>query len=626
MLDNKDEMPKDKELHSSEKPSLQTDNKENTTPEDTLIQEHLVTDSKKSEKPDGTTTEKDLEIENFSNKNLEQLVVSLKDVLENNPVQKVKDTVELIKSEFNKKFGTLLAEKKAEFLASGENTIDFNFTSSVKVTYNDLLFDYKKRRDAYYKEIDAKLNQNLDKRNEVITSLKVLIDEADAKTMYKDFKEIQEKWRAIGPVPKSHYNDTWKIYHHHVERFYDLLNLSNDLRDLDFKYNLEEKLKIIQKAETLVNEPDVNYASKELQELHKNWKEDIGPVAKEMREEVWQKFSDATKKIHDKRHEYFKEMRSKFQQIIDKKLEVIALIELYDTSKNKSHNDWKKSITEIEKLRQEYFNAGKLPFNKSEEVWQKFKKATKKFNTSKNTFYKKEKNEQQENLQKKLALIEIAESLKDSEDWKSTTNTYKKIQADWKKIGHVPRKFSDDIWKKFKGACNHYFDRLTKEKNSVSIEQNKVVEAKKEFLTKLKESKPSSKEEVLEIIDAWRKLGSLPKNAKEFKDKFNGEVDKMLENLSLDKADVLMLKFTNLIDSYVLDNDTNKLVSEQQFIRKKIDEIQKEIQQLENNLGFFSNAKEDNPLVKNVRNQVESYKKDISVWKLKMDYLKRLDF
>ncbi|MEN8834518.1 MAG: DUF349 domain-containing protein, partial [Polaribacter sp.] len=468
--------------------------------------------------------------------------------------------------------------------------------------------------------------QNLDKRNEVITSLKVLIDEADAKTMYKDFKEIQEKWRAIGPVPKSHYNDTWKIYHHHVERFYDLLNLSNDLRDLDFKYNLEEKLKIIQKAEALVNEPDVNYASKELQELHKNWKEDIGPVAKEMREEVWQKFSDATKKIHDNRHEHFKEMRSKFQQIIDKKLEVIALIESYDTSKNKSHNDWQKSIKEIEKLRQEYFNAGKLPFNKSEEVWQKFKKATKKFNTSKNTFYKKEKNEQQENLQKKLALIEIAESLKDSEDWKSTTNTYKKIQADWKKIGHVPRKFSDDIWKKFKGACNHYFDRLTKEKNSVSIEQNKVVEAKKEFLTKLKESKPSSKEEVLEIIDAWRKLGSLPKNAKEFKDKFNGEVDKMLENLSLDKADVLMLKFTNLIDSYVLDNYTNKLVSEQQFIRKKIDEIQKEIQQLENNLGFFSNAKEDNPLVKNVRNQVESYKKDISVWKLKMDYLKRLDF
>ena len=622
MLDNQEEMAKNEDLNNSKKNTLESDDNANINADQISKNKNLEAESKDAEK----SKETDLEIESYSSKNLEELVIILKDVLEQNPVQNVKNTVETIKSEFNKKFGKLLADKKAEFLASGGNSIDFNFTSSVKVTYNDLLFDYKKRRDAYYKEIDAKLNQNLDKRNEVITSLKKLIDEADAKTMYKDFKEIQEKWRAIGPVPKSHYNDTWKIYHHHVERFYDLLNLNNDLRDLDFKYNLEEKLKIIQKAEALVNEPDVNNASKELQELHKTWKEDIGPVAKEMREEVWQKFSDATKKIHDRRHEYFKEMRSKFQQIIDKKLEVIALLEGYDTSNNNSHNDWQKSIKEVEKLRQAYFNAGKLPYNKSEEVWQKFKKATKKFNTSKNTFYKKEKNEQQENLQKKLALIEVAESLKESTDWKKTTNTYKKIQADWKKIGHVPRKYSDDIWKKFKGACNYYFDRLTKEKKSISKEQEKVVEAKKDFLAKLKMAKPASKEEVLDIIDAWRKLGSLSKNSNGLKHKFNEEVDKMLESLSLDKADVLMLKFTQLVDSYFADNDIDKLFSEQQFIRKKIEEIQKEIQQLENNLGFFSNANEDNPLVKNVKSQVENYKKDIAVWKLKMDYLKRLDF
>ena len=444
--------------------------------------------------------------------------------------------------------------------------------------------------------------------------------------MYKDFKAIQEKWRAIGPVPKSHYNDTWKTYHHHVERFYDLLNLSNDLRDLDFKYNLEEKLKIIEKAKSLANEADVNYASKELQELHKSWKEDIGPVAKEMREEIWQKFSDATKKIHDKRHEYFKEMRSKFQEIVEKKLEVIALLHAYDTSGNKTHNDWQKSIKEVEKLRQQYFKAGKLPYTKSEEVWQKFKQATKKFNTAKNTFYKQEKNEQQENLKKKMALIEIAESLKDSEDWQMATNAMKKIQADWKKIGHVPRKFSDDIWKKFKSACNYYFDRLNNQKNAISKEQEKVVVAKKEFLENLKESKKESKEEVLEAIDKWRDLGSLPKNSGNLKEKFNKHVDKMLGNLSLDKEEVAMLKFTNLIDSYLADNDTRKLVSEQQFIRKRQDEINKEIQQLENNLGFFSNATDDNPLVKNVKNQVEKHRKDLAIWNLKMDYLRKLDF
>ncbi len=183
--------------------------------------------------------------------------------------------------------------------------------------------DYKKQRDAYYKDLENQLSENLEKRLHVIENLKSLIEEADTTTMYKNFKEIQDTWRAIGPVPKTRYNDTWKIYHHHVERFYDLLHLSNDFRDLDFKHNLEEKLKIIEKAEALADEPDVNYASKELQDLHKIWKEDIGPVAKEMREEVWKKFSAATKKIHDKRHEHFKEMRSKYQEIIEKKLEII---------------------------------------------------------------------------------------------------------------------------------------------------------------------------------------------------------------------------------------------------------------------------------------------------------------
>ncbi|EAQ41972.1 DUF349 domain-containing protein [Polaribacter sp. MED152] len=616
MLDNQEKVVQDENVVNSEESKTESNSESNVTP----------VESANEEATPNQADEKEIPVENYSDKSLEELLVSFKTVLNNNPVQSVKTAVENIKSEFNKKFGALLAQKKAKFLEEGGNSIDFKFSSPLKSEYNELLFDYKKRRDAYYKEIDTQLNQNLDKRNDVIDSLKSLIENADSTTMYKEFKAIQDKWRAIGPVPKSHYNDTWKTYHHHVERFYDLLNLSNDLRDLDFKYNLEEKLKIIEKAKALANEEDVNYASKELQELHKSWKEDIGPVAKEMREEIWQKFSDATKKIHDRRHEYFKEMRSKFQEIVEKKHEVIKKLNAYDTSSNKTHNDWQKSIKEVEKLRQEYFKAGKLPYNKSEEVWQKFKEATKKFNTAKNTFYKREKNEQQENLKKKMALIEIAESFKDSEDWQMATNAMKKIQADWKKIGHVPRKFSDDIWKKFKSACNHYFDRLNNQKNAVSKEQEKVITAKKAFLENLKETKKESKEEVLEAIDKWRDLGSLPKNSGNLKEKFNKQVDKMLENLSLDKEEVAMLKFTNLIDSYLADNDTRKLVSEQQFIRKKQDEINKEIQQLENNLGFFSNATDDNPLVKNVKNQVEKYRKDLAIWNLKMDYLRKLDF
>ncbi|QNM86993.1 DUF349 domain-containing protein [Polaribacter pectinis] len=557
---------------------------------------------------------------------LEDLVTELKKTISNNPVQKIKNQVDGIKNAFNKQFGALLAEKKAAFLAEGGNSIDFQFSSPIKSDYNKLLSDYKSQRDEFYGNLEKQLKDNLEKRLVVIESLKDLIQNADSATMYKKFRELQDTWRSIGPVSKTKYNDTWKIYHHHVERFYDLLHLSNDFRDLDFKHNLEEKLKIIIKAEKLAEESDINFAFKELQDLHKIWKEDIGPVSQEMREEVWKKFSAATKKIHDKRHEHFKEMRSKYQEIIDKKLDVVAKINAYDTSKNNSHNDWQKSIKDIEALRQQYFSAGKLPYSKSEEVWQQFKGATKKFNSEKNVFYKQEKGDQQDNLKKKIALIEIAESLKESEDWETATNTLKKVQADWKKIGHVPRKFSDDIWKRFKAACNHYFDRFHQQKNAVSKEQQETVDAKKAFLESLKEEKEATKETVLEAINKWNELGRLPRNVRHLDGKFNKQIDRMLEGLSLDKKEVSMLKFTNVVDGLAADNDVRKLDSEQIFVRKKIDEVVKEIQQLENNLGFFSNAKDDNPLVINVKNKVNEFKEDLAVWKDKLSYLKNLDY
>ena len=562
----------------------------------------------------------------YTTLSLEELVKELQNTLSSKPVNKIKDQVEAVKNAFNLKFGALLAEKKKVFIEEGGNVIDFQFTTPVKGEYNTLLSDYKKQRDAHYNAIDRQMNDNLDKRVQVIENLKSLIENADANTMYKEFRVLQDTWRSIGAVSKTRYNDTWKTYHHHVERFYDLLHLSNDFRDLDFKNNLEEKLKIILKAEALAASSDVNEAFKELQELHKIWKEDIGPVAKDVREDVWQKFSAITKEIHDRRHEHFREMKSKYQEIVVLKMAVIERFNAYDTSDNKTHKDWQNSIVDTEKLRQEYFNAGKLPYAKSEEVWQKFKAATKKFNSSKNHFYKDEKSEQQENLKKKLALIEVAESLKESEDWEVATDSMKKIQADWKKIGHVPRKFSDDIWNKFKAACNSYFDRYHDQKNAVSKEQQASVDAKKAFLDTLKEEKEYTKESILEAIKAWKDLGPLPRNVRHLEGKFNKQIDRLLEGLSLDKKEVDMLKFTYVIDGLFSNEDFRKLDSEQLLVRKKIDEVVKEMQQLENNLGFFSNAKDDNPLVLNVKNRVNEFKEDLVIWKAKLSYLRKLDY
>ncbi|WP_445749831.1 DUF349 domain-containing protein [Polaribacter sp.] len=620
MLENSKDNSSKIENELNETESLSAENQLNNDEFESTSDDLSITED------DDQENENEQVFEDYSELSIEELVISLKNLIENSPVQQIKSPIDQIKNAFNEKFGALLAEKKQAFLDEGGESIDFQFSHPSKSEFNKLLSEYRVKREAYYANIEKKLNENLEKRLQVIEELKALIDDAEVSTMYKNFKAIQEKWNSIGGVPKSTYNDTWKTYQHHVERFYDLLHLSNEFRDLDFKHNLDEKLKIIEKAEALADEKDINFAAKQLQELHKIWKEDIGPVARDVREEVWQKFSDATKKIHDKRHEYFKDIHSKYDEMIDKKMLVIAEINALDISKNSTHNDWQKSIDELETLRKKYFDIGKLPYAKSEEIWQKFKNATKKFNTAKNKFYKEEKSEQQDNLQKKMALIELAESLKDSEDWEMATNAMKKIQSDWKKIGHVPRKFSDDIWKRFKAACNHYFNRYHQQKNAVSKDQQVVVDKKIEFLESLKSKKKFKKEEVFDALNEWQDLGKLPKNSRHLDSKFNKLIDATLDNLSLDKNEVVFLKFKNLVDSYLENNDYKKLDSEQLFVRKKIDEIVREIQQLENNLSFFSISNKNNPLVLNVKNQVNEFKEELALWKEKLDYIKKLDY
>lgn len=631
MLDKNQENTEDQVNETPETNEANSTNEENLVEE--VVEEMNATDKAVEEIEEKVAEEAEKEEEKnsipmlaYDDMELELLADHLESLIKEHQVQQLKSNIDAIKNAFNAKFGALLAEKKAAFLEEGGNSIDFQYSSPVKTKYNSLLSEYKKKRDAYYADLDAKLKGNLETRHIVISELKDLIANADTKTMYKSFKALQTRWREIGPVPRNKYNDTWRNYHHHVERFYDLLHLSNDFRDLDFKHNLEEKLRLIERVEALGELENVNDAFKELQQLHKSWKEDIGPVSKEHREEVWQKFSAASKKIHDKRHDYFRSLRSQYQSIIDAKMIAIEKIESYDTSGNKRHNDWQKSIKEIEVLRKQYFDAGKLPYSKSEQVWQKFKAATKKFNHAKNAFYKGEKNVQQENLDKKNALIELAESLKDSEDWEATTNVMKKIQSDWKKVGHVPRKFSDDIWKRFKAACNHYFDRLHNKQDAVNKEQLAFIDDKKAYLEEVKSLEKVSLEKINEVIKKWRSFGETPRSVRHIESKFYKHIDKLLEGLSMSKEEIAMLKFKNLVDGYLAQNDGHKLNSEQMFVRKKIDEINKEIQQLENNLSFFSNAKDDNPLVVNVRNNINNYLEEVAIWKQKLAYIRSLDY
>ncbi len=574
--------------------------------------------------------EKKRELASYESMELEELVNTLEKLLKERPIQEISENVATIKRVFTSKHSKLLEEEKKKFLDEGGESIDFHYENPLKTSYNHLMNDYKKSKNKYHKEQEVFLQQNLDLRLGLIEELKALIENANSDTMYQEFKTIQERWRGVGAIPRARYNDTWQTYHHHVERFYDLLHLNKDLRDLDFKHNLEEKLKLVEKAEKLAQLKDVNEAFKQLQILHKLWKEEIGPVDRSHREEIWERFSTATKTIHDKRHSHFREMRSQYQSNIDAKFKVVEEMEALDLSNNSTRDDWKKSIDKMEELRKAFFDAGYIPKGKGDEVWEKFRGVNRNFNRLKNQFFKEAKQQYTENIEKKRQLVEQAVSLKDSEDWDVAVEVYKKIQEDWKKVGKIPRKHSNKLWKEFKDACNHFFDRYYAVKDGENEELMKVYHQKKEYLEQIKneitEEAEVTYDKIKNYINNWREMGRVPKNVRHIEGKFSKFLDTLFDKLSMSRTESEMMKFENMVQGYLQQEDFHKLNSEQVFLRKKIDETSREIQQLENNISFISNASQDNPLFKNVNKSIEKHRRELELYQNKLKYLMSLDY
>lgn len=569
-----------------------------------------------------------LEGKDYHAMTMEQLVVEFDNLLKHQKVQTIKHLVGDIKSEFDSKFSEILEEKKEEFLNEGGNEIDFYFSSPLKKQFNSLYKDYRNNLKAYYKNLESTLKINLDVRLQIIEEIKGLINvEENINTTYRHFKELQERWRNAGPIPRDRYNNAWNTYHHHVEIFYDFLHLNRDLRDMDFKHNLDQKLKIIERAEELAKDDNINRSFRELQVLHKMWKEDLGPVDKEFREEIWERFSNATKTIHDKRQSYYADLDKAFEKNLERKEAIIEKIEAISKDSGNSHQAWQKKIKDIEALRNEFFNAGKVPSKVNEATWSKFKSAVRSFNRNKNAFYKGLKKDQFDNLQKKLDLIKIAEDNKDSDDFETVTPLMKKIQNDWKKIGHVPRKDSDKIWKQFKTACNHYFDKVHEQHKEENKGLFEAFDKKQKLFDSLKTIELTGKpkkdiEAIKAIISEWKTIGNVPYNKHYIEGKFNKALDELFNKLEMDKSELEMIKFENKLENLSQPNDTRLLDNEHNFIRKKIDELRAEINQLENNLLFFSNIDEDNPLVKDVLNNIENHKDNLSVWEEKLKKIK----
>lgn len=566
----------------------------------------------------------------YSNFSKKQLISELTRLLKEEKIQDIKQDVEEIRSEFNSKFNEELEQKKEEFLADGGNIIDFHYSTPLRKEFNSLYFDYKEKRNNYYKNLKKNLQENLNKRWDLIEELKGLLNaEENINSTYKHFKEIQEKWHTAGPIPRDKYNTVWNTYHHHVENFYDFLHLNREFRDLDFKHNLEAKLKLITRAEELAQEADVNKAFRELQMLHKTWKEDLGPVSKEYREEVWDKFSAATKVIHDRRQELLEQMEEQYQDNYEAKMQLINSIAEISESQPTNHKGWQNAIQKVQELRDNFFEIGRVPRSKNKEIWKSFKEITRSFNQNKNKFYKNQKKEQLANLDKKRELIAIAEQNKDSEDFEVVTPLMKKIQSDWKKIGHVPRKDSDKIWKEFKNACNHYFDRLHAKRNKGSEEEIANLEAKKSLLESASNTEITGNREtdlpiIKQYISEWKNIGRVPSNQRNIEQKFNKVLDGLFAKLDLGKKEKELIKFDNKLNALVNQNDERQLQNEHFYLSKRIDEIRDEIRQLENNLGFFHNVDKNNALVKEVYKNIDKHKDELEVLKAKLSKIKEI--
>lgn len=574
-----------------------------------------------------TTQAEELQEFDYTTLDPEALVDKLQHLIENYEIQKISKHVRAIKEAFD--FELRKEQKIAldQFVADGNNEIDFKFESPQQNAFEKLHKKFRDEKRKFNRQFEKQLEENLITKKEIISQIKDLIaTDENLNSTFKAFKELQEQWKSTGPVPKLVNDDLWKTYHHHVERFYDFVYLNKELRDRDFKHNYQEKLKIVEKAEQLSEEKDFRRAYAELQVLHKIWKEDLGPVAKEQREEIWERFSAATKVMHNKKQEFQKVLDLEFEENLKQKNTVIDQIAHLVSNMANNHSKVQNQIKEFEQLREQFYKIGRVPSKSQKEIINRLKAVTKDFNTKKNQFYKAQKKSQQENLRLKKELVVKANALKDSDDFKNVTPEMIKIQNDWKNIGHIPRNQSEKLWQEFKNACNHYFDRINKEKNQVQKEEDKNFKAKMNILEELKKFNPEKDQEknlklINELMMRWDATGYVPRHKMKQLSTYQKLIEKCYSKMGLTPEQAEFLSFDQKFDLLTTQEDVNAIQKERMRIREKVNQLKDQTRQLENNLQFFANAKDDNPLVNNVLKEIEQHNEAIQGWNEKSKQL-----
>ena len=485
----------------------------------------------------------------------------------------------------------------------------------------------KEKRQKLFKEQEQEKQENLQKKLDIIEKIKAMVTSPEeANKSYKEFKALQEEWKEIKNVPAEKANELWRNYQLYVEQFYDLLKLNSEAREYDFKNNLELKTKLCEAAEKLAEEPDVISAFHQLQKLHQEYRE-TGPVAKELREEIWNRFKAASTVINKRHQQHFDELRSKEEDNLVRKTALCEKVEAIAAEENKGSGDWERHTKEIIEIQKEWKTIGFAPQKMNVKIFERFRAACDDFFGRKAEYFKGIKDTFKENAEKKRALIEKAKALQDSTEWKSTSDKLINLQKEWKTIGMVPKKLGDQLWEEFLAACNKFFEARNAAGAGGRGEERQNLEKKRDVIERLKaaaeEAGEGLQEKVQKLVEEYQSIGHVPfKEKDKVYEEYHAILDKLYKDLNITVAKRRLNKFKDNLKQ-VAERGENALDNERARLMRQYEQLKAEVQTYENNLGFLNaSSKKGNSLIDEMNRKVQKLKDEVQ---LVRDKIKAID-
>jgi putative ubiquitin-RnfH superfamily antitoxin RatB of RatAB toxin-antitoxin module len=548
-----------------------------------------------------------------------ELVETLGLIIENRPPAEIRSDIDRIKVFFYKKLKQEAEERKSKFLEGGGKIEDYRaWIDPVEARVKHLLEKYKEKKSDFNKVQEAEKYENLKKKYDIIDKIKELVNrEESINKTFHEFRYLQNEWHAIGVVPQNALKDLWENYHHNVEIFYDYIKINKELRDLDLKKNLEAKVQLCEKAEELLLEPNAINAFRLLQDFHNQWRE-IGPVPQESKNEIWERFKEATSQINKRHHEYFEKQKDEQRKNLEAKIALCEEVESINLLEIKNFKEFDDKADKVVALQKMWRTIGFAPKKQNNKVYQRFRDACDNFFEKKRGFYANNKEIQQNNLQLKIELCIQAEALQDSTDWKATSDAMIKLQKEWKEIGPVPRKQSEKSWKRFRKACDHFFNLKSEHFAELDTSYEDNLQAKIAVIDELEKFEPGADvqaafERLKELQRKWTEIGFVPFNKKdEITNKYRNALNKEFDKIKIGDDDKSILKYKTKLENLKANPKAlRKIRNEREKFFTKIKQLENDIVLWENNIGFFAKSANADTMIREVEEKIENAKKMI---------------